>query len=148
MKRIVAILSSAVILITTAGMAEEPTRSYVVNAYKAYCEAVLNMLCVYYDENGGNIDDDYVELTYKYYRMWNAVSDVYRKELQFDAKDMSLSGTVFGIDSTLSSALSMMNKDIEERWTKYVEGELGKAEFMRILTSVIKAQLKVQKGTE
>lgn len=148
MKRIVCVLAVVVMLLPIVGIAETQTRSDVAKMYKEYCESILESLCDLYDMYGDKLDDDYVELTYKYYQLWNAVKDVYSKELQFDVKDLVGSSMVFGINNDVSYAWTMLNRDIEERWTKYIEGETAKNDFMGMLTRVIRAQLDAQKEPE
>lgn len=146
MKRILAILAATVIMIGLMGsaVADTQTRSSLAEKYENYCEGILESLCELYEKHGDEFDEDYVELTYLYCQLWNAVHEVNRKELQFDLKELVGSSMVFGTNKDLAYGWAKMNMDIEDRWTKYVSREIEKIEFMDFLTKIIMIQINPQ----
>lgn len=140
MKKLIALLTVVAVMMTSVVSFADSSRSDAVKTVEEYCVNVLNGLCDYYDKRGDAIDDDYIELTYKYFQFWMTASCVYRKELQFNIKSLIGSKT-FGADVTSENGWTTIMQEMQNEWLDYVNGKKDKKTYAKMLFSVVKAMI-------
>ena len=149
MKRfITSILMMIILSVLLSGIsyaADENTRADAIDSMQKYTSTILESIYSVYQKYGASMmDEDYVELTYRYYCLYSDLNALHLKELHFNIKNNPLGATtVFGTDLENERSNQLINDFIKDEWFKYLEGETSKDEFLDFLMSMVKAYLSI-----
>lgn len=139
MKRVIAVILAVMMLgVVTNCVAD--TRADVAEMTADFCKEMLVGLLDTYYIVGDALDEDYVELIYRYWKAYNALNDLHRKELQFNIKENPLgAGKVFGVNKELEAGLIEINNACDNKWYDYVNGTITKGEYLEWMNTMIRA---------
>lgn len=143
MKRVVAVLLVMVMAVGIASwaIAEDRQQKARDNMDEAY--AVLQLLTTLYQLSPEKFDAEYCEITYRYFRLYAELMQVWGVEANWKVKTASESniGTRTEMILNATEADSEYNLDlmILELWRKYRKQEFSTQQFMDIMVELVKS---------
>lgn len=143
MKRFVAVLLVIVLAMTMVGSGIAEDRQAKAKAYMDDVYDYLKIFVALYKDNPTNFDAEYCEITYKYFRLYAALMEIWGIEAAWELKVSSGTGVGTRVREILdvSKAESDYELDVmlSELWRRYRKQEYTEQQFMDIMTQLIES---------
>lgn len=140
MRKVIAIVLMVMMMVGACGTAQASDIYDTIKTIEDYCKSMLDGFCVIYESVGTSwYDEDYTELAYRYYMMYEATNKVAMKEAQFSIKN--LTGSDFGIDRTAETGWILVRETVNEKWEAYINEEITMEEFLDWFMPIVRTQI-------
>lgn len=127
----------------------ETSVSELMTTFQNFSKKRLDSIIAFYQQSPDDFDEEYVEMAYKYFRLYKSLVQMIAIEDNYELKQGVLSqgkgvrGSMI-FDGMASKADKLLNDLYEEQWYKYRNGEVTKEKLMDIVID----QLNVEKTIE